>query len=264
MRDNQAYFISEKIIVKGLRDLGIRYGDRVLVHSSLSKFGYVEGGAKSVVSALLLAIGPEGSLLAPTLTGAPEDGPVCPPRFDVQSTPSWTGRIAETVRQWPGAMRSLGPTHSIAAVGPDSRRLLAGHEDCRTPCGDGSPYVKLADAGGKIIFLGVTLDANTSFHAAEELAGVPYHLQTVPTRCRILNEEGRELERECVLHRWDTERRFAEMEEVLYAKRVLHRGQIGAAKTLIVESKPMLDFTIDLLRKDPWSLTKRGERQFSC
>ena len=251
-------------ITEGLRSLGVRNGDKVLVHASLSKFGYIVGGAKDVVRALLDAVGPAGTVLVPTLTGSAKDGPRCPPRFDVRRTPCWTGRIPETARLWPGALRSLGPTHSAAALGADARSLLAGHEDCRTPCGEGSPYVKLAVASGKIIFFGVTLDANTTFHAAEELAAVPYHLQTEPTRCRILNEEGRELERECVLHRWDTERRFAEMEEVLYAKRVLHRGQIGAAKTLIVESKPMLDFTIDLLRKDPWSLTKRGERQFSC
>jgi len=219
--------VNMQIIVESLRDLGIRPGDRVLVHSALSKFGHVEGGAGTVILGLLDTVGPEGTVLMPTLTATRGDGPRHPPRFDVRRTPGWTGRIPETLRQWPGAVRSLGPTHSVAALGADSRRLLAGHEDCRTPCGMGSPYVKLAEVRGKIIFLGVNLDVNTTFHAAEELANVPYHLQTEPTRCSIVDEIGRVLERECVLHYWGVPRRFSEMEEVLCEKGILKCGVIG-------------------------------------
>jgi aminoglycoside 3-N-acetyltransferase len=247
-------------IVEGLLNLGIRRGDRVLVHSSLSKFGHVDGGANAVIQALLHAIGPEGTLLVPTLTGTAADSPQHPPRFDVRFTPCWTGRIAEALRQWPGAVRSLGPTHSVAAVGPDARRLLAGHEDCRTPCGPGSPYVKLAEGEGKILFLGVTLDANTMFHTAEELAGVPYHLQAEPTRCHIVDEGGRVLERACLLHNWAYPRRFGEMETILAEKGMLKSGRIAAARTLVIESAPMLDFTVNLLQADSWHLVKAEAR----
>ncbi len=260
-----------KIIADGLRTLGIRVGDSLLVHSSLSALGRVEGGAETVIRALLAAVGPEGTVLVPTLTGTQKDGPKHPPRFDVRTTPCWTGRIPETLRQWPGALRSLGPTHSVAAVGPDAQRLLVGHEDCRTPCGKGSPYVKLAEAGGKIVFLGVTLDSNTTFHSAEELAGVPYHLQPAPTRCHIVDQHGRELERECVLHSWGYTRRFGEMEDVLFKEGVLRRGWVGAAKTLVVEGGPMLDFAVNLLKADSWQLVGPQDRPrifsrslFSC
>lgn len=252
--------VNTKIIAEGLRALGVRAGDRVLVHSSLSKFGHVEGGAPTVIRALLSAVGPEGTVLVPTLTGTQKDGPKHPPRFDVRTTPCWTGRIPETLRQWPGAVRSLGPTHSVAAVGPDAQRLLVGHEDCRTPCGTSSPYVKLAEAGGKILFLGATLDANTTFHSAEELAGVPYHLQPAPTRCHIVDETGRELQRDCVLHYWGYPRRFGEMEAALFERGILKRGVIGAARTLLVEGGPMLDFTVDLLTRDTWHLVEPKER----
>lgn len=253
---NRYCMTNMKAIADGLLNLGIRRGDRVLVHSSLSKFGHVEGRANTVIHALLHAVGPEGTLLVPTLTGTRDDGPERPPRFDVRSTPCWTGRIPETLRQWPGAVRSLGPTHSVAALGPDARHLVAGHEDCRTPCGKGSPYVKLAEVGGKIIFFGVTLDSNTTFHAAEELAGVPYHLQPEPTRCHIVDETGRELERECLLHDWGYPRRFGETEAILTEKGMLKRGRIGEAETLVVESGPMLDFTVNLLQVDTWHLVK--------
>lgn len=177
------------------------------------------------------------------------------------TTPCWTGKTPETLRKWPGAVRSLGPTHSVAGVGPGARRLLTAHEDCQTPCGKGSPYVKLAEEGGKIVLFGVTLDSNTTFHSAEELAGVVYHLQPVPTQCSIVDELGRLLERECVLHQWGGSRRFGEMEEALFEKGILRCGLVGRAKTLVVESGPMLDFTIDQLRRDPWCLVKLDEQR---
>ena len=154
--------VGVETIVDGLRGLSVRAGDRVFVHSSLSRFGHVRGGAETVIRALLHVVGEEGTILAPTLTGTREDGPTHPPQFNVQTTPCWTGIIAEKLRHWPGAIRSLGPTHSVTGLGPDAWRLLSGHEDCRTPCGEASPYVKFAKAGGKIILFGVTLDAITT------------------------------------------------------------------------------------------------------
>src|SRR5262249_48798186 len=122
--------LNMKGIADGLRDLGVRHGDKLLVHSSLSRFGYVVGGAKTVIQALLHAVGVEGTVLVPTLTGTHRDSPEHPPHFDVRTTPCWTGKIAEVLRQWPGALRSLGPTHSVAGLGVDAPHLLAGHEDC--------------------------------------------------------------------------------------------------------------------------------------
>ena len=40
--------ITQKEIEAGLRELGLRRGDAVEVHSSLSSFGWVEGGATAV------------------------------------------------------------------------------------------------------------------------------------------------------------------------------------------------------------------------
>ncbi len=39
-------------IVAGLRSMGVQPGDLILVHSSLSSFGHVEGGAETVINAL--------------------------------------------------------------------------------------------------------------------------------------------------------------------------------------------------------------------
>ncbi len=49
-----------------LKDLGVRKGQAIMVHISLSSLGYVCGGAQSVIEALLESVGDEGTIMMPT------------------------------------------------------------------------------------------------------------------------------------------------------------------------------------------------------
>ena len=49
-----------------LKDLGVRKGQAIMVHTSLSSLGYVCGGAQSVIEALLESVGDEGTIMMPT------------------------------------------------------------------------------------------------------------------------------------------------------------------------------------------------------
>ncbi|HLL34713.1 MAG TPA: AAC(3) family N-acetyltransferase, partial [Streptomyces sp.] len=51
-----------------LRDCGVRPGETLLAHSSLSSLGWVNGGAVAVVRALLDVLGPDGTLVVPAQT----------------------------------------------------------------------------------------------------------------------------------------------------------------------------------------------------
>src|SRR5262249_52641015 len=120
-------------IAADLRALGVRRGGILLAHSSLSALGYVVGGPRTVIRALREAIGPKGTLVLPTHTWEwMETG--CR-TFDVNATRACVGAIPEALRAMPGAVRSLHPTHSVAAIGPRARPLIDGHELCATPCG---------------------------------------------------------------------------------------------------------------------------------
>src|SRR3989440_4155979 len=61
------------------------------------------------------------------------------------------------------------PTHSVAVWGADAAALVAGHVHAKTPCGVGSPYARLLDRDGKILFLGCDVKVMTFFHTVEEL-----------------------------------------------------------------------------------------------
>ncbi|MFQ3562101.1 AAC(3) family N-acetyltransferase, partial [Streptomyces gramineus] len=115
--------VTRGTLVEDLRRLGVRTGETLLAHTSLRSLGRVNGGAVAVVESLLETLGPDGTLVVPTQTGDLSDpalwrDPPVPehwwaeiratmPAYDPRITPTrGVGVIPETVRTWPGALRS--------------------------------------------------------------------------------------------------------------------------------------------------------------
>lgn len=151
------------------RQAGLIAGDSVIIHSSFRSLGPVAGGPDAVLDALLEVIGPRGNLMLPTFNYT---RPLPEPYYDPATTPARTGIIVETGRKRPGAVRSLHPTHSVAVIGPDAEALTRDHLIGRA-FGIGSPIDRLAQRGGKVLFLGVSHTANSTIHVGEEHAGLP-------------------------------------------------------------------------------------------
>lgn len=232
-------------------ELGVGAGQHVLLHSSLSSLGHVIGGADTVIDALLHVVGRDGTLVVPTLTGHEGIGPDADVRFDVTSTPAWTGTIPETLRRRSGAVRSLHPTHSVAAIGAAAEFLTRGHEDTLTPCGAGSPYARLAEQpAGRILLLGVGHESNTTLHAVEELAGVPYHLQPGPTR-GIIRTGDAELVRTFWPHQYGTPRCFPAIEPLLVERGAQLTGSVGASSARLVDAPALMALGRAVLAIDP-------------
>lgn len=59
--------INKQDIINGLFNLGLKSGDEIEVHSSLSNLGYVDGDAETVISALKEVVGENGSIFMPAL-----------------------------------------------------------------------------------------------------------------------------------------------------------------------------------------------------
>lgn len=170
--------ISKADILTALAELGIKPGDTLMVHSSLSSFGQVDGGADAVIDAVLDSVGPNGHVVMPALTATfvGPYGNAAGRAFNPKTTPSRVGKITDLFWRRPKAVRSEHPTHSIACIGPRADEWMAGHDKGSTFSWD-SPYAKYVRADGKpskLVFLGVTMVCNTTLHAVEDWLQLPY------------------------------------------------------------------------------------------
>lgn len=178
-------------LIRDMRALGVREGDCLLVHASLSSLGWVCGGPQAVIEALLQAVGATGTIVMPAQSGDWSDpaewaDPPVPqswfeviyremPAFDPLVTPTrGMGRIAESFRGYPGTIRSSHPQVSFCANGTHAAAIVANH--VLTPqFGKDTPLGKLyALAGSKVLLLGSGFDSCTAWHLAETmLPGMP-------------------------------------------------------------------------------------------
>jgi aminoglycoside 3-N-acetyltransferase len=78
------------------------------------------------------------------------------------------GALPEYFHTRPGTIRSVHPTHSVSGTGRLVKDLLDEHIRLTTPCGPYSPFARLPEVGGQILFIGCGLRPNTSMHAMEE------------------------------------------------------------------------------------------------
>ena len=225
---------------QGLRELGVEDGMILMVHSSLSALGQVEGGADTVIDALVETVGPMGTVMMPAMGGAPV--------FDVESTPSNVGTITDRFWRRPETIRSIHPTHSAAGVGPLAAELLAGHIDQPTAIGPDSPWGRVAKhERGYLLFIGCDQDRNTLLHTAEDLMDGAY-LHTI---LRDYYDENRARQTK-VLERFPGPHRdFIQLDPVFQQAGAMRVGRVGNAICRLMKASEILRLTVEALQADP-------------
>ena len=165
------------------KDLEIGEGDILIAHVSLSKFGYIIGGARCIYEALMERLGKSGTLVVPTQSlenMSPEywEYPKVPKEwiekikqeslsYDVDlSSTRGMGKFSEFVMNLKHSVRSSHPLYSFSAVGEKAQEIIEEH-----PLDDGlgynSPLGRLYDQNAKILLLGTDFESNTALHLAE-------------------------------------------------------------------------------------------------
>lgn len=243
---------------EALQQMALPPGAPLLVHSSLRSLGWVEGGAPTVVDAILAALSPDSTVLFPTLTGRSCDHPEHRPCCDQRQQTTWCGAIPRAALRHPQHLRSIHPTHSVAAIGPQAAHFIAAHSSACTPCGIDSPYLQLARSGGYILLLGVGHDANTTFHSAEELVEAPYVSYPGRYPCTVIDTAGKHHAVVTPIHRWDRPRCFETLRAALNAAGIVRELQIAQAPCRLMGAQHLIDWLVELLRREPSALLARN------
>ena len=223
--------------------LGLRPAITVMVHSSLGRVGWTDGGPIAVVKALLNVLGPSGTLVMPAESPQLAD-PANTQLFDPRTTPTTMGAIPEAFRSYPGTLRSNHPLGSVCANGPLAREITAQHA-LELYEGPGTPFEKLYALDAWTLLLGVGFNRCTSLHYAESLTP---NRRTMISRFPIA-EDGVPVWVEKLSMATDDSTHFPIVGKQFVDDGHVRGGKVGNADALLFSTRALVDFAQGYFRE---------------
>lgn len=249
-------------LMNDLKEMGLKNTDALMVHSSMKSIGDVEGRADTVVDAFMEYF-KEGLFMTPTHTWKQMSSEYA--TFDPKTESSCVGIIPNIFQNRPGVVRSLHPTHSIAAYGKDAQTFIQGEENADSPCPKGGCWDRLKDIDAKILLLGVTHARNTYIHSIDEVLDIPGRLTDETTLMHIVMPDG--TIKDVNMHRHfckvlgtgSFSAHFDKMTEIFYVLGAARKVRFGDADCILCEAKKLFEICRKLYEIDPDCVVARDE-----
>lgn len=234
--------LERKDLVKTFRDIGVKRGSVLAVHSSLSQFGYIRGGPRTVVEALLEVLGPKGTLCMPThsasvLGAAP---------YDPAKSPSKVGALTEFFRKMPGVIRSRHPTHSVAAFGPAAKALTHMKDPAIAPLSRHGFWGKLVDHDGSVLLL-CPIRSSTILHVGEAWEQIPQPLLIAHS----FDPKGKRVVQVMPQSPWHVDHFQETMVDPLMQKGIMRMAPLGESKIFFAPARAMAEISVEVNRANP-------------
>ncbi len=255
--------ISASQITSAIRDLGVRPGDALFVHSGLWAALRVAGPSPreklvTIVNGLNASV-PDGVLMLPTFSYSFCKGHV----FDIDHSPSTVGALTEHFRRLPGVRRTSDPIFSAAVRGDvpaawEEALFAVDDKDC---FGDRSVFAFLRERNARLLFFGVSFEACTFVHHVEQGLGVRYrYMKDFPGVIRTSDTETEITARYFVRDLEDDVVSFFEpLAEALVVRGAARSATLPDGPTLFLTDAESVEATAkDRLRANPSFLLARG------
>jgi aminoglycoside 3-N-acetyltransferase len=235
-------------IEEGFHSLGISRGDAIEVHSSLSSMGFVEGGALTVVNALMNIVGLDGAIvmsaypISKPLILSPQEiekGILAKVRiFDEAYTgSSGMGEIADEFQRRPGTILGKG-IHRVCAWGKNADIHSKGYE-------------YLLEIDGYVLLIGVGIDRCSSMHIAEKV-GLPIEINEYS---RVPDEIRKEYPTNIhIAYGRTPEDGWGKVQIIAERSGLIRRRMIGKSECMLFKAREIVGIYEKALRTDPLGL----------
>jgi aminoglycoside 3-N-acetyltransferase len=241
--------LTQEAIEEGLRQLGLCRGDAVEVHSSLSSLGWVEGGAPTLIDALIDVVGEEGAL---AMSAYPVSPPI--PLTDAERARgiAWKVRILEEdseERTGLGIVSDTFRRRPDVVCEPGLFRTCAWGRDA---CLHARGYQHLLDVDGWALLIGVDIYRCSSMHLAERVP-IP---ADISARFRIPDDILRDYpENEWSIGYGSTPGDpWGTVWEEAERRGLIRKGRIGQAECALFKARSVVTLYKELRRSDPYGI----------
>jgi aminoglycoside N3'-acetyltransferase len=156
-------------LIKDLQQAGIKKGDLLHLKVSLKSIGKIEGGAETLLQALLDTVGAEGTLVIDSFVSSyplplSNDNAA---KISTVNSPSYAGALANTMIKHPESVRSKHPIQRFTAIGAMAEKLMLEHT---SKSGGYDVLNRMAEMGGKNLTIGKkTIGVGTTHVAIEKM-----------------------------------------------------------------------------------------------
>ena len=227
--------LTKKDLLNQIEKLNLPCGKPIIVHTSMKAIGEIDGGAKTLLEALISAVSEKNGLLCvPTHTW---DTLV----MDLGNPTSCIGALPTVASAHPLGVRSMHPTHSITVFGDNERavKFVENEANVDTPTSPEGSYGNIIKENGYALLIGVDQRKNTIIHCIEEMLGVKNRLTEEKIEATIIHKNG-DIEKR-LLH-WfddaassDVSLNFGKFEPAFRHYGCIEDGLIGNAKTQLCD-----------------------------
>lgn len=240
--------VTKADIESGLRGLGVCLGMALEVHSSLSIFGHVVGGAEMVIEALVQKVGCDGAVVMPAFQLSPPQ-----PLDEADRALGITSKIkilnGDEPRSGMGLIADTFRRHPDVVTGEGMFRVCAWGKDARLHAHSG--FGRIIDTDGWALLLGVDIYRLSAMHYVE--GTLPQEISDIfkpSAEARSRYPEGEWL-LECgtpPVRAWYT------IQHRAYEKGLIKDCKIGDAHCMFFQVREVIGLYRDALQTDPLGL----------